>query len=336
VEPTPATPAVERAGLAARIFNLVCLVGGVVLLVLAVHSIGLARLGELAVRVGPWSAAILAVNVAYSMCDAASQHFFMRPEQRALSYWRMLVVHVSAQAVNLLTPGQKVGEATKVTLLLGHAPRPRVIASIVRFNLTNLAISIVASAIGAGITPFLYHLPHRVEVALLVVAGIGALIARGLHVLSNERRERWAKRLGEIDRLLAHGREPGNGVFLGVSFAIAGRVLFWSELYVILVAMGTAPSLGFIAVVSLLSVALNTIASIVPMGLGLTEGGLYGLFQALGESPDLGVAASLVRRARVMLSAAFGLLLMVAMQTYDRLRLARAQQRVRERHPGGE
>jgi uncharacterized protein (TIRG00374 family) len=338
-----------QPGRVVRVFNLLCLVAGVVLLAVTVQRVGLSRLVELGRQIGGWIAPLLLVHAGIIFCDATAQHFYLRPAQRTISFLRMLGVQAAGNAINLLTPGQKVGEGAKVTLLLGKAPRPRVIAMVLRWNLVSLAISMVASVVGAAVAATLFDLPSAfqhflvaaVAVAVVVAVGLVLLVRRGLlesfvaagrflHIVSDERRRRWADKLAEIDKLLRDGH-AGHGLLMGAVFQTGARVLYWFELYVILVAMGDEPGLRFMVAVSGLLVVLNTVASIVPMGIGLTETGLFGLFALLGSSSELGLAASLARRANTLTVSTVGLLVLLGMQTYDRLTLRRSLARLRER-----
>lgn len=338
-------------GRLARAFNLLSLAGGVILLVVTLRRVGLVRLGELAERVGAVAPLLVGLYFVVMACEAGAQHLFMRPEQRTLHFARLYVAHMAGVAINSLTPGDKLGEVTKVTLLLGHAPRPRVVAAVLRYNLVNLGLSLTVSVVGAALAPLLFDLPDAVRRGLLVASAISIALAvaifvlvrrgllasflaagRGLHLLSEATRARLVARLAQVDERLRHGRGPGSGVVAGTALVVLARTLYWTELYLILRAMGDTPSLAFMVVVTAMNVVLHTVASIVPMGIGVTEGGLYGLFALLGADPDRGIAASLVRRARVVIVAALGLLAMVGLQIADRLGRARAKARVLARH----
>jgi len=58
----------------------------------------------------------------------------------------------------------------------------------------------------------------------------------------------------------------------------------------------------------------------VPMGVGISEGGNYALFRALGENPARGVTLVLARRVTLIMYAAIGLVLVTASETVQRAR----------------
>ena len=73
--------------------------------------------------VGLWVVVIISIDLTSMCCDAAALHSFMRPEARMVSYARVLAAQLSGRAINVLTPLGALGEATKLTMLEGHAPR---------------------------------------------------------------------------------------------------------------------------------------------------------------------------------------------------------------------
>jgi uncharacterized membrane protein YbhN (UPF0104 family) len=56
------------------------------------------------------------------------------------------------------------------------------------------------------------------------------------------------------------------------------------------------------------------------MGLGISEGGMYGLFKALGENPARGTALVIARRVTLVAYAAIGLVLVMASETVRKAR----------------
>jgi uncharacterized membrane protein YbhN (UPF0104 family) len=62
------------------------------------------------------------------------------------------------------------------------------------------------------------------------------------------------------------------------------------------------------------------LASLVPMGLGISEGGTWELFRALGENPARGTALVIARRVTLVAYAAIGLVLVMASETVQRAR----------------
>src|SRR5262249_5810616 len=119
-------PAKPERHLASHIFNLAALAVGAGALVLMVRSLGVDTAEDAIERAGPWFPVIVGLDVVAMCFDAAAIHAFMRPEARMVSYPRVLAAQASGRAISLLTPGGVLGEATKITMLVSHAPRSRV------------------------------------------------------------------------------------------------------------------------------------------------------------------------------------------------------------------
>ena len=104
------------------IFNLAMFVIGAIALAWMLRSTSWPELWSVIRGVGGWAALILALDLVSLTLDAAAWHAFMRPEARMVPFWRVLGAWSSGRAINVLTPGGALGEATKVTMLMNHVP----------------------------------------------------------------------------------------------------------------------------------------------------------------------------------------------------------------------
>jgi uncharacterized protein (TIRG00374 family) len=329
--------------LGTHIFHLVVFAVAGVALTWMMRRLGMGSMRELVHQVGWWFAVILGIEACSMACSAAALHVFMRPEARTVSYWRVLAAQASGVAINVLTPGGKLGEATKITMLVGHAPRGRVVSSVVLSNLFGIYLSVLTALIGVPATEMILPLPHRLAIVLWIATAVVAALALGLAVLvhrgvlasglgagtrlrllSKERRDRWMKGLATIDAHLKEvqkNRTPSTR--LGALFVIAARVLSWVEACVVLHAVGAELTVSLVVVTLSAGMVIDGVASVVPLGIGVSEGGNYALFDVLGEPPSIGVGAALVTRGRRAVMAVVGLVVMVAMHTANRISLAR-------------
>jgi uncharacterized membrane protein YbhN (UPF0104 family) len=132
---------------ASHVFNIVVFIVVGVALAWLLRDRGFDTARELLGGIGPWLAVVVGIDVCAAACDAASIHAFMRPEQRMVSYLRVLAAQASGHAINILTPGGAFGEPTKVAMLVGHMPRARIVLSIVVYNLATLYLSVVVHVI---------------------------------------------------------------------------------------------------------------------------------------------------------------------------------------------
>jgi uncharacterized membrane protein YbhN (UPF0104 family) len=326
-----------------HVFNIAVLVVGTGALAWMLHQLGWTNVRRVMAGVGWWFAAILALDIAALACEAAAIHQFMRPEQRMVAYWRVLAAQVSGRAINILTPGGALGEATKVTLLVAHAPRGRVVSSIVLLNLAALYLSVAILVIGVPITGLLVDLPEPLRLAVWIGLGVivtlvvalaiviqrGAIgtvlaLARGMHLISPARRQAWTARLVEVDRHvreLQSNRSPGTRA--GLALVCAARLCSWSATTLVLVAVGVEIGPTLLVGVFSVGVLIGWISAIVPLGMGVADGSNYALFAVLGAPAAAGVFVTLLGRARSLSLAVIGLVVMVVAHTSSRLEIAR-------------
>ncbi len=352
---TDPEPAAAPTGIpAARIFNLVVFVaGGIALWWMLRNQSWDALRGHLA-SVGGWFALILAIELTALLCDAAALHAFMRPEARMIPYWRVLGAQSSGRAINVLTPGGALGEATKLAMLVSHAPRARVLSSIVLLNLSQVYLSTSVMLLGIPVTLLLVDLPDamRVTIALglaVIVPGmiaIGVLIHRGavstvvgvlrrLRLIAPDRAERWRSRLVEVDRHIRELHQNRSaGTWKGILWVVASKLLAWTETILLLGVIGVPLTATMILGVLSVGVLVTWVSNVVPLGLGISDGGNYVLYNLLGASGPQGLVVAMVSRARTVSVAVLGLGVMAAMSIADRLaagRLQRKLQALRER-----
>ncbi|HEY3806894.1 MAG TPA: lysylphosphatidylglycerol synthase transmembrane domain-containing protein [Kofleriaceae bacterium] len=333
--------------LASHLFNLAVLAAGTIGLAVMLDRLGWQNAQNVLAGVGGWFGAIIALDLVGLCLDAAAIHEFMRPEARMVSYWRVLAAQASGRAINIFVPGGVVGEATKVSMLVTHAPRDRVLSSIVLFNLATFYISVAIVLVGVPITALIVHLPHQLAVvvwtalAILVpiVIALGVIIHRGaietaanglrrLHILSPARLEAWKVRIATLDSHLQElhsDQSPGTRrglVLLGVS-----RLVAWIATATVLHVVGVALHAPLLVGVLSVGVLISWVSAIVPLGLGIADGSNYALFDVLGASGAHGLFVTLLGRARSVVIALIGLCIMGVAHAANRAGIARQNRR---------
>lgn len=335
---------------AATIFNIVMMLVGGVALYLMVRAHGWSEFRDMLQNVGWWFAVVLGLELCSLMMDGAALHAFMRPEARMISYWRVLGANMSGRAINVLTPGGALGEPTKLMLLSTHAPKARALSSLVLFNLSIAYVAVTVMLIGVPITLLTLEIPHTIKVmvgiglAVLVPAmiALGVVIHRGatrtvvdllqrVHIIKAERAKSWREKLKDVDK---HIRElhtnRSAGTWKGILWVIGSKLVSWTSTITLIAAVGVnvTPTL----VVGVLSVGLliGWISQIVPMGLGVQDGGNYALFGILGATGPQGLLVAMLQRARSLSVAILGLVVFAAIQVINRIGQARIQRKLRE------
>jgi hypothetical protein len=333
--------------LASHVFNIVVFAIGGTAFVLLMRKLGVANARAVFADAGAWLAVVIGLDLLAMGCDAAAIHAFMRPESRMVSYVRVLAAQASGRAINVLTPGGALGEATKVTMLVGHAPRARIVSSIVLYNLATLYLSVVIVVIGVPITASLVDLPRQVAIiawvglAVIVALVIGLVVvirrgaletvidaARGSHLLSADRAKRWASKIADIDHQLRDlHADTTPGLRAGSLWIAASRLCSWAATTTVLLAIGVHVTATLLIGVFSVGILVGWVANIVPLGVGIADGGNYALFGVLGATGANGVAMTLLARARSVIVALIGLVIMAIAHTATRITLHRRRLR---------
>lgn len=332
------------------VFNLVMFAAGGIGLYFMLRTTSWDELRPVVISVGNFAGIILALDLAALCFDAAAWHSFMRPEARMVSYPRVLGAWASGRAINVLTPFGALGEPTKVTMLLDRAPKARLLSSIVLLNVAVLYFSVSVMIIGIPITLLLVDVPHGIKVmvgigmAVLVplMVMLGIVIQRGavstlvgtLHktrIISQTRAADWKERLKEVDK---HIRELHShrtaGTRRGIVFVALSKLVTYASTCVLIHAVGVSLTPSLVIAVLSVGVLIQWIASIVPLGLGIADGGNYALYSLLGATGPQGLLVTMMNRARSVAVAILGLGAMVVMTALSRYQQARIQRRIKE------
>ena len=310
---------------ATHAFNAVVLIIGAVALVILIGHVGIDGIRHVLGGIGWWFAVVALIDVAAMGCDAFAIHGFLRAQVPGVRYLPVFAAQASGLAINRLTPGSTLGEPAKVTMLVHHVPRDAAVSAIVMYNLATWFSGIAVIAVGVPLTLLLVDLPPQLELpvwlgtgVLIAVAVVLAILVRrgaiatliaaatSLRLISRERAARWRTKIVEIDRQVRTLR----GLRRGVLGAVGSRVLNSVGTLAILHAaeLPITPAL----VVAMLSVGIlvTWMSNIIPLGLGLADTGNYALYGALGVGARAGLDFTLVNRARTLVIAAIGLVIM--------------------------
>ncbi|MCE9573561.1 MAG: hypothetical protein K8W52_10430, partial [Deltaproteobacteria bacterium] len=97
-----------------------------------------------------------------------------------------------------------------------------------------------------------------------------------------------------------------------VAWIVASWLLSLVSMWTVLTSVGYVAGPGTLAAIAIGGTLINLAASIVPMGLGISEGSNAALFAALGAPPAVGVAMVVGGRVVPLCYAAIGLVLVGA------------------------
>ena len=327
-----------------KTLNRISLLIGILGMAWMIHKIGPGEIATVMERISMWFLLILAINIAAMALEARATHLFMRPEGRMVAYWRVLAAKFAGQAINLATPTGTLGEATKVAMLAGSAPKARVISSVILFNVNSLIINLLLITIGPFVAVMIVPMHHELKTIIIVSsAGVGVLLVgllylvrRGmlttllqfigkLHIFKKARVKKWIKDIKLVNDQMRDFRiERPRDFWVGFAQLCASKVLQALELWVILIALHARSGPGFTLLVLSIGQLVSWLANVVPFGLGTAEGGNYLLFEMLHADPSAGVMVQIVSRLRKIVFIALGLSILFWAQRSDLFQYTRA------------
>jgi hypothetical protein len=314
------------------VLHVVALVLGIALAMFLLHSIGLGAAADVIARVGGWFAVIALIDVASIGCDAYAIHGLLRPKAD-VAYRRVVAAQASGVAINRLTPGNSLGEPIKVAMLVDFAPAHLAVSAIAMFYLATVYVGITVIVVGVPITAISLDLPQRVlaivaiaAVVLVVVAiaipvlvrrGAGKTVVDAVHgarLISHERAARWRTALADIDTRMRDSAGAGRAI-AGV---VGSRLLNWVGTVLVIHAAGIPMTGRIVFAILTVGQLITWLSNVIPLGLGLQDGGNYVLYGLLGASPDAGLLFTIVNRVRTLVLATIGLCVLAVARPKNR------------------
>jgi hypothetical protein len=313
----------------ARLFNLIALVAGAVGLAVLLARVGWEGTRDAIVDTGAWFAVMAAIDLGSVACDTFAIHGMLRPKVK-IGYWRVFGAQASGLAINRLTPGNSVGEAVKVTMLVRTVPTNLAVSTIVLYSLLNMYMGVTAIVIGVPLTALLLDLSPTVSVVVWIATGVlvavavtitlivrrGAVgtlidIAAGFRIVSSERAGRWRARVAEIDARLREVRDTrSSGIYRGIAGVVGSRACNWLGTIVVLHATHIPLTPPLVVATLSVGILVTWATNVIPLGLGVADGTNYVLYGLLGATQEAGLFFTGVNRVRTCVLAAMGLSIM--------------------------
>jgi lysylphosphatidylglycerol synthase-like protein len=349
----------------ARWVTRISLILAVVALVFTIRDIGLRTIATYFRRIGWWWIAVVILEIAITSLDAVAIRSFLSPEQGKVRLRSAVLSQLAGRAVNAVTPSGNLGEAVKVSVLVDHVSQSRAVSTILLYNVVSFSVELMIVAVAAPIMVMLVPMPSTVRGLMIVTCVVCFVIAillytlvrRGVlesvaraatrvwvpglarvrgwiwkaqtpsrYLLSQARYEGWRDRLRAVDsKMHLSSGARARDRWLGIAAVTASRLTSMSLSLMILHAVGESITLGFVAAYTVGGFIIYMMSTLVPMGVGISEGGNYTLFRALGENPARGVTLVLARRVTLIMYAGIGLVLVTASETVKRARERQAE-----------
>jgi hypothetical protein len=253
---------------------------------------------------------------------------------------------ITGHAINEATPGGKIGELTKYSILDDALTRERAAAALVAQNLVMfvvncglialappLAILAVGGQPGTALgfaAVGLGFLVAGAAVVFVLARGVGAwpfAVLRFFRV-SKARTDRWKRRFHDVEEEWRRAAHDRRSMLVAWGSAIASRACNVAEsaIYFGLAGGDHAIAGGFLALAG--GQAIGWVMFFVPFGAGTAEGGAYAVFRIAGLSSSAAVVEALARKLRRVVFVAIGVALLglssVGKRARDRARPRRA------------
>lgn len=221
-------------------------------------------------------------------------------------FWRSLGATLAGDSVGYLTfAGPVTGEPARALLLRAYLAVPVGIAvggfERAVYTATGTVLVVIALVVAAS----------RINDAWRAYAAAGAIVVGIAIIVAVITRRLRASRHRTSDqpwRAVLHDlwRNRRGAVAVIVLFGILEHALLALEAGVMLHALGAKPTVALVIVFEGLTKTLNSLGSIVPARLGVSEAGSTLLTAGLGVGASLGLSMALMRRARALLWSGAG------------------------------
>jgi putative membrane protein len=299
-------------------------IGGGGLLVWLLVRQNWSELGPTLMAVGPGIVWIALFHLVPMVMDTTGWRLLL-PRANRPGFTRLLAMRWYGESVNALLPAAQIGG----DLLRGRlayiegVPGPAAAASII----ADLALSVVTLAVFVVFGAILLGVSARTSlaVAMLVTgASLGAISLVGVYLFRRfgppDRLLRWFTRHLPQSAVLAlaghasalHDALRGittdrQAVAVSAGWQLAAWIAGTGEIWLALYFLGRPVSVVDAIVLESLLQAIRNAAFPVPGALGVQDGGLMLLAPLVGVGPDIGLAVSLLKRARETLLGVPGL-----------------------------
>ncbi|MGH2462218.1 MAG: lysylphosphatidylglycerol synthase domain-containing protein [Candidatus Limnocylindria bacterium] len=288
-----------------RRWNLVRWAMGIAILVALVLTLDAAAIGALLATASlPLVIYAVAGLTALHLLGAATWRVLTRRlVGLQLDWWPTVRLYYAAQALGGFTPANVGSDAYRVIALrgAGESVRRSVLPILVQRATSYLAVSLLGAAalmVASRPAPFTVG----VTIGALVLSGVALGVSSLVSVGPGRLRSLRERLLGPGD----HDRRQmavavGIGMALGLIFHLVGVVLTY------LLVLAVEPAAATVAAVAAVAIArVSLLIPLTPSGLGVQEAALALLFIGIGLPAESAIAASLLSRLSLVLTAGIG------------------------------
>lgn len=261
---------------------------------------------------------VFAVSILWITCNTLCVSTLVNQK---VPFYHLLYNQVTGDGYNVITPFAGLGgEPYKIKHLTNWLSLDEASETIMRDRLIHSLSGITYTCLTLWVVIFFVPLERALFITFIIFGLILTVfsVLLSLIILSDKPNKYLGTIMKKMKLLKEFKSNPlKRSIFLKALFyKMLGRVLNMVEFVVIFILLGITPDLLEIVTIAAMLALSGTFLFIIPQGIGVNEAGISGAFQLIGRPIELGLGVGLIRRARVLFWALFGIALHLSVLFY--------------------
>jgi len=315
-----------------KILNTIFLVLGIGLFMLLIWKLDPKDIWHRLVSIGWFFLASFAFHALALAVSARAWQHVIHKEKSTATYWDLFVAFWFGHVINFLTPASTLGEVSRFSILKGKVEDHELVASLISYNFFTFVFEQIFAILGPILALLFLVLPTGIlwgvfglsfvmmipTALLFIVLRMGAISRLAMLVgrlpLIKKYKQTLSDKSTRIDKAIRDFMQRPKEFRAAAFWMIAARLVDIMEIWMLLtILIPDKRSPFFVLVLAFVSQTttqlINWILTIVPGRIGMTEGGMTILFKMLHLDPVAGFSMEVIRRLRMLLTVAVGLIM---------------------------
>lgn len=295
---------------------------GIAILVGLIFSLDFNVVMESLSKIGNQLFLIFSVAILWILANTMCIYIILKGK---VSFPDLMYNQLTGDAYNALIPlAGLAGEPYKIKHLTQWLDWNTATRSIIVDRMIHISAALAFTAICLGLTLFLFDIKTAFFIPLAVAAvsfGVISLLVMRFALTAVPSRVAGflLKKLKIVEAYKDDPIEAGT-FFKAFFFKMLGRTFNLIEIYLIFMALSIVPSFFDLTAVAGFITTSASLFFIIPQGLGVNELGISSALEIVGYTAALGITFGLIRRARMIFWALFGVALHFAFSMVKRLK----------------
>lgn len=308
--------------------SLVFLFIGLAILVALLYYMDFSVIADSFNMVGNKIFLVFAVSMLWIVCNTLCVSTLVNHQ---VPFYHLLYNQVTGDGYNVITPFAGLGgEPYKIKHLTNWLSLDEASETIMRDRLIHSLSGILYTCLTLWVVILFIPLEKALYITFVILGIVltAFSIIYSFIILSDKPEKVLGKIMKKMKLLeeFRSNRLSKKIFFQALFYKMFGRVLNMVEFVVIFLLLGIAPDLLEIITIAAMLALSGTFLFIIPQGIGVNEAGISGAFQLIGRPVELGLGVGLIRRARVLFWALFGIALHLSVLFYRNFYLKRQRE----------